>query len=128
MSSLDLVEQINDLLNNDRNQLKKEISSEIINKLISKRDNLKENFLLNLPFNYNNEKEFIDLYQRIEQLNINLKNLKTERSLISEKLADIHNEKETSIEKEIKPLIIQSIHIKRQLSYIKCMKKVEELK
>ena len=123
-----LVDQLNDLLNNDRNQLKQDNVKEIINKLVSKRDNLKENFVLNLPFNYNNEKEFSEFFQRMDMLTKELGDLKSDRTAILEKLKSQEGDNKSSIEIELSPLVLKSIHIKRQLSYIKCMISVEELK
>lgn len=127
---VEIIEQINDLLNNDRAQLKKENSAEIISKLINKRDTLKENFLLNLPFNYNNEKEFADLFSRIETMNKTLGKIKSEKEVIASKLKETLGETDTqiSIEVELEPLILKSIYVKRQMAYLGCMIKVEELK
>ena len=124
----DVIDQVNELLT-DRSQLKKESASEIISKLVSKRDNFKENFVLNFPFNYNDKEEFSNLSHRIETMNEGLGKLKCDNKEISSELkktTEIQNS--TEIENELKPLVLKSIYVKRQMAYIRCSIRIEELK
>ena len=125
-----LIEQINELLLVGRSQLKKEAACEIKNKLIAKRENLKENFIVNLPPNYNNEKELLELFNRIDGLKSTLTKLKAENMQLNNLL--LKKTKESSaqdeISNELSPLVVKSIHLKRQLCYTNCLIKIEEIK
>ena len=122
-----LIEQINELLLAGRSQLKKDAATDIKNKLLAKRETLKENFIVNLPSNYNNEKELLELFDRIDNLKASLLKLKAENISLNE---FIKNNKENSpnISDELSPFVIKSIQIKRQLAYTNCLIEIEELK
>lgn len=127
---LKLIEQINELLLNGRTQLKKEAAADVKNKLIAKRENLKENFIVNLPSNYNNEKELFELFVRIENLKTTLLKLKSENVLLSTSLAKKKSENNSkhNVSNELNSLVFKSIHLKRQLCYTSCLIKIEEIK
>ena len=125
----DVVEQINNLII-DRKHLKKENAAEVIDKLTNKRDTLKENFVLNMPFNYNDDQEFSGLYKRIDVLSNSLKELKIEQEKVTDQLnrTTADHETKSDAETDIEPLVFKSIHIKRQMSYFRCLIKIETLK
>ncbi len=127
--SSEIVDQINDLLR-DRSCLKKDSATEIISKLTDKRDQLKQSFILNMPYNYSNEAEFADLFQRVELMNSSVKCLKNEKESIVRRLRETTNsgESKSSVESELEPVILKSIQIKRHMAYIKCLIKIEELR
>lgn len=124
-----VAEQINDLIV-DRSLLKKENAAEIIDKLTSKRDTLKENFVLNMPFNYNDEQEFSDLFKRVDLLGNSLRELRVEKEKITDKLNQtaVKHETISDAENQLEPLVLKSIHIKRQMAYLRCLIKIENLK
>lgn len=125
----EVVEQINDLIL-DRSQLKKENAAEIVDKLTSKRDTLKENFVLNMPFNFNDEQEFSELFKRVDLLNKSLRELKVEKEKITDELnrTAVKHEKKSDAENQLEPLVLKSIHAKRQMAYLRCLIKIENLK
>lgn len=125
----EVVDQINGLIL-DRNQLKKENAAEIIDNLTSKRDALKENFVLNMPFNYNDEQEFSNLFKRVDLLNNSLRELKVEKEKITDELNQtaVKHKTKSDAENQLEPLVLKSIHIKRQLAYLRCLIKIENLK
>lgn len=125
----EVVDQINGLIL-DRNQLKKENAAEFIDNLTSKRDALKENFVLNMPFNYNDEQEFSNLFKRVDLLNNSLRELKVEKEKITDELNQtaVKHKTKSDAENQLEPLVLKSIHIKRQLAYLRCLIKIENLK
>ena len=122
-----LIEQINELLLGGRSQLKKEAATEIKNKLLAKRETLKENFIVNLPSNYSNEKELLELFVRIDNLKTSLHRLKAENVALN---SFIKKKRENScdISDELRPYVVKSIQIKRELAYTNCLIRIEELK
>ncbi len=130
-----LIEEINELLIAGRSQLKKEPATLIRNKLSEMREKLKENFILNLPSNYNNERELFDLFNRIEVIRKSLKDLKIENNQVINDHLKANNNKQNNKddddddeEEQLDAAIYESIRLKRQLCYTSCLIKIEELK
>ncbi len=129
-----LIEEINELLIVGRSQLKKEPATLIRNKLSEMREKLKENFILNLPSNYNNERELFDLFNRIEVIRKSLKDLKIENNQVINDHLKANNNKQNNKdddddeEEQLNAAIYESIRLKRQLCYTSCLIKIEELK
>ena len=127
-----LIEEINELLLAGRSQLKKEPATLIRNKLSEMREKLKENFILNLPSNYNNERELFDLFNRIEVIRKSLKDLKIENNQVINDHLKANNNKQNNNdddeEEQLDAAIYESIRLKRQLCYTSCLIKIEELK
>jgi len=125
----EIIEQINELIN-DRNQLKKDSASETIKKLVDKRDQLKQSFILNLPFNYSNEAEFSDLFQRVGLINVSIRCLKNEKEAIASRLRETasREDSKSNVESDLEPRVLKSLQIKRHMAYLRCLIKVEELK
>jgi hypothetical protein len=129
-----LIEEINELLIAGRSQLKKEPATVTRNKLSEMREKLKENFILNLPSNYNNERELFDLFNRIEVIRKSLKDLKIENNQVINDHLKANNNKQNNNndddeeEEQLDTAIYESIRLKRQLCYTSCLIKIEELK
>lgn len=128
-----LIEEINELLIAGRSQLKKEPATVIRNKLSEMLEKLKENFILNLPSNYNNERELFDLFNRIEVIRKSLKDLKIENNQVINDHLKANNNKQNNNdddeeEEQLDTAIYESIRLKRQLCYTSCLIKIEELK
>ena len=98
------------------------------------REKLKENFILNLPSNYNNERELFDLFNRIEVIRKSLKDLKIENNQVINDHLKANNNKQNNNndddeeEEQLDTAIYESIRLKRQLCYTSCLIKIEELK
>ena len=134
----EIAEKINDLIGLERIQLSKENTNELIVKLKNKINSLKDNFIVNLPHQYNDEVEFLKLCTKIANLKERLNGLKKEDEKIRNLVESLKssrqtaNEFETSssqkVEAQLKVLILKSICVRRHLCYIKCLIKVDEYK
>ena len=64
----EVVNKINELIGLDRSLLSEENSNEIVLKLKNKINSLRDNFIVNMPYEYNNESDFGKLCSKIENL------------------------------------------------------------
>ena len=130
----EIIDKVNDLIGIDRSLLSKENTSELVFKLKNKINSLKDNFIVNLPHQYNEEGEFIKLCSKINNLKERLNMLKQEDEKImklvnSYKIVDDEgdqNPENSSYKDEIKALILKSICIQRYYCYIKCLIRLDE--
>lgn len=133
----ELVDQLNDLIGADRAKISADSSNELIQKLTFKMNAIKDNFVVNLPHQYNDQNEFLSLCEKVKWSREQVIKLKQEeekiRQLIESYRATCHVEAEDDEsnyrpEKELRALVLKSICIQRYSSYVKSLSVVEELK
>jgi hypothetical protein len=126
-----LIDIINETIGVDRKNLV-EPRKYLIEKLKRERDKSRENFISNLPINYNDEKKFDNLSNDINKLHEKIGNLKLQNLQLNQTIDNYKKEEksseQTSLEDEIKPLILKSIKIERYHLYMKTLSHINQLK
>ncbi|CAF0708520.1 unnamed protein product [Brachionus calyciflorus] len=131
----DLADKINDLIGLDRSLLSNnEKSSEIALKLKNKINTLKDKIVVNLPykFNTNDHDEFLEYCNKIENLKVQFDKVKRDeiqnkKSIEIYKSNDLLNENRI-YEQDLKPLVLKSISLHRQLAFFKTLIHLEKYK
>jgi hypothetical protein len=139
-SELDTIEGINNVLGLDRTKLREQDSEELILKFEARLQTLKERFIVNLPFNKqesandsSNHCEFASLINKLKNLKQSLNEIKSDEAnlkvLLDEyKSRNKNTDLKTYFDDELKPILLKSFCIKRQLCYMKCLTKLEEFR
>ena len=126
-----LIDIINETIGVDRKNLG-ESTTYLMEKLKTERDKSRENFISNLPINYNDEKKFDNLSLDINKLHEKIANLKLQNVQLNQTIDNYKNEeksvKQMKLEEELKELISKSIKIERNYLYIKSLSHVNKLK
>jgi hypothetical protein len=126
-----LIDLINESIGIDRKTFG-ESTKYLVQKLKLERDKSRENFISNLPINYNDEHKFDNLSTDINKLHEKIVNLKLQNTQLNQTIENYKNEqkseKQQNLEVELKPLILKSIQIERYLLYINCLIDVNDLK
>lgn len=126
-----IIDIINETIGIDRKNLLSNASS-LIDKFKIERDKLRNNFITNLPINYNDETKFNNLSSDINKLHEKILNLKLQNTQLNQTIdnykSEKKSEKQLQLENELKPLIKKSIEIERYLLYIRCLIDVSDLK
>ena len=126
-----LIDIINETIGNDRKNIGESINY-LIEKLKTERDKSRENFISNLPINYNDEHKFDNLSLDINKLHEKIENLKLQNVKLIQTIDNYKNEQKTeeqkNLEIELKPLVLKSIQIENYYQYIKSLIEINELK
>jgi hypothetical protein len=126
-----LIDIINETIGVDRKNLV-EPRKYLIEKLKRERDKSRENFIANLPINYNDENKFDNLSNDINKLHEKIGNLKLQNLQLNQTIDNYKKEEKSSeqksLEDEIKPLILKSIKIERYHLYMKTLSHINQLK
>ena len=126
-----LIDIINEKIGVDRKNLG-ESRKYLIEKLKRERDKSRENFISNLPINYNDDKKFDNLSIDINKLHEKIGNLKLQNLQLNQTIENYRkeekSEKQKSLEGELEPLILKSIKIERYHFYIKSLTQINHLK
>jgi hypothetical protein len=126
-----LIDFINETIGVDRKNLV-EPRKYLIEKLKRERDKSRENFIANLPINYNDENKFDNLSNDINKLHEKIGNLKLQNLQLNQTIDNYKKEEKSSeqksLEDEIKPLILKSIKIERYHLYMKTLSHINQLK
>ena len=126
-----LIDIINETIGNDRKNIGESINY-LIEKLKTERDKSRENFISNLPINYNDEHKFDNLSLDINKLHEKIENLKLQNVKLIQTIDNYKNEQKTeeqkNLEIELKPLVLKSIQIENYCQYIKSLIEINELK
>jgi hypothetical protein len=138
---LDTIEGINNILGVDRTKLSDQESDELILKFEAKLQTLKERFIVNLPFNKqespigsSSHYEFASLINKLKNLKQNLSEIKSDEANLKVLMDEYKSRRnnagdiKTYFEDELKPILLKSFCIKRQLYYMKFLAKLEELR
>jgi hypothetical protein len=132
----EVIDKVNELIGSDRGLLSPENSNELISKLRNKINSLKDNFIVNLPLQYNDEKEFLKLCAKISDLKKRLEELKDEHGKVKKLIHDFKSEQSRADSaedcdnwhEELNTLLMKRISTKRKACYVKCLTRIEELK
>ena len=126
-----LIDIINETIGVDRKNLV-EPRKYLIEKLKRERDKSRENFIANLPINYNDENKFDNLSNDINKLHEKIGNLKLQNLQLNQTIDNYKKEEKSSeqksLEDEIKPLILKPIKIERYHLYMKTLSHINQLK
>ncbi len=128
----EVIDKVNELIGSDRSLLSPENSKELILKLKAKINSLKDNFIVNLPHQYNDKNEFLKFCTKIGDLKKRLDELKDEHHKMKKLINDFKSEQSRldgeCWREELKTLILNRISEKRKACYVKCLIRIEELK
>lgn len=122
----DTIEKINDILQLDTTQLNTINCDEALNKLYNKYKSLEETFIINLPNEYNDKREFSTSIKELRNLRERLTFLRKDelsfKNLVSKWKVQGNSEKLN----EITGKVFKKIYLERQVSYYSSLKELEE--
>jgi hypothetical protein len=125
----ELVNGINDLVGSDRTQLEANKFENLIKSLETKRSDLRQSFLVNLPLNYTDDKQFQALCCQIKDFSKRITNLHNDEYQLNETIQNYCDKTNlTAIDTDLKPLLIRSITIERFIAIIKCEIRIKTIK
>jgi hypothetical protein len=121
----DTIEKINDILQLDTTQLNTINCDEALNKLYNKYKSLEETFIINLPKEYNDKREFSTSIKELRNLRERLTFLRKEelsfKNLVKKWKVQGNSEKLN----EITGKVFKKIYLERQVSYYSGLKELE---
>ena len=128
VSEVDIIEGINSYVGKERAKLHEQESAQIKQKLENKLASLKERFSFNLPYK---DTEFVQLINKLKSLGLSLDELKTQQVEINECIANykrdnLAKESTSFFEHETRPLVLKLVCLKRIVSYVKCMMRIDD--
>jgi uncharacterized coiled-coil protein SlyX len=121
----DTIDKVNELLQQDTSQLNIDNCDEALNKLYNKFKCLEETFIINLPNEYNDKREFSTSIKELKKLKEKLIFLRKEESSFKSLISKWKLGKNPEKYEQISEKILKNISIQRQVSYFECLKEIE---
>ena len=124
----DLIDRINDILKQDTSQLNVDNCNEALNKLYNKYKSLEESFIINLPSEFNDKNKFSKSIKDLRNIKEKLDVLRKDETLFKNSIDSWKSNKSSSLQEEkekIEQKVLNKISLERQLSYMKCLAKLE---
>lgn len=121
----DTIDKVNELLQQDTSQLNIDNCDEALNKLYNKFKCLEETFIINLPNEYNDKREFSTSIKELKKLKEKLIFLRKEESSFKSLISKWKLGKNPEKYEQISEKILKNISFQRQVSYFECLKEIE---